>query len=414
MKKGLWAIFAVVVVVCFIMISPSASFAQAKGPIKIGFISPLSGGMAANGKDMLTGIELYLQEIGNEVAGRKIELLVEDDEANPATSLTKTRKLVEKDGVHMMTGGLMASTAYALAPYIDSKEIPMTYPIMSADDITQRKIPKWIIRTGWASCQPHQPFGEYAYNVLKFKKISVIAYDFAFGWECVGGFHKVFEDSGGKILQKIWVPLTAQDFSPYLSQISKEADAVFAVFSGRQTIQFCKQYQEFGLKGKVPLIGGGTVTDEHALPSMGDEALGIITPLHYSEVLDNPANKKFVKAFREKAKKAASYYSEGTYTGARWIVEAIKAINGDVENRDKLMAALRKVELKDVPRGPMKLDNYGNPIQNIYVRKVERVGGELQNTVIYTYPNVSQFWKFKPEEFLKQPVYSREYPPLKP
>ena len=266
MKKGLWMVLGVVVAVSLIMLIPSASFAQAKGPIKIGYISPLSGGMAANGKDMLTGIELYLEEIGYQVAGRKIELLVEDDEANPATGLTKTRKLVEKDGVHIMTGGLMASTAYALAPYIDSKEIPMTYPIMSADDITQRKIPKWIIRTGWASCQPHQVFGEYAYNVLKYKKIAVIAYDFAFGWECVGGFHKAFEDSGGKILQKIWVPLTAQDFSPYLSQFSKDADAIFAVFSGRQTIQFNKQYQEFGLKGKIPLIGGGTVTDEHALP----------------------------------------------------------------------------------------------------------------------------------------------------
>jgi branched-chain amino acid transport system substrate-binding protein len=414
MKKGLWTVLGVVVAVSFIMVSPSTLLAQGKGPIKIGWISPLSGGMAANGKDMLTGIELYLEEIGYQAAGRKIELLVEDDEANPATSLTKTRKLVEKDGIHIMTGGLMASTAYALAPYIDSKEIPTTYPIMSSDDITQRKIPKWIIRTGWASCQPHQPFGEYAYNVLKFKKISVIAYDFAFGWECVGSFQKAFEDSGGKILQKIWVPLTAQDMSPYLSQFSKDADAVFAVFSGRQTIQFCKQYQEFGLKGKVPLIGGGTVTDEHALPSMGDEAIGIITPLHYSEVLDNPANKKFVKAFREKAKKAASYYSEGTYTGTRWIVEAIKAVNGDVEDRGKLMEALRKVEPKDVPRGPMKLDNYGNPIQNVYIRKVEKVGGQLQNTVIHTYPNVSQFWKSKPEEFLKQPVYSREYPPLKP
>jgi branched-chain amino acid transport system substrate-binding protein len=397
-----------------ILFTPLISWGQAKGPIKIGYISPLSGGMAANGKDMLGGIQLYLEEIGYQAAGRKIELIVEDSEANPATALTKTRKLVEKDGVHLMTGGLMASTAYALAPYIDSKEIPMTYPIMSADDITQRKIPKWIVRTGWSSSQPHQPFGEYAYKVLKFQKVSVVAYDFAFGWECVGGFHKVFEDSGGRIIQKIWVPLTAQDMSPYLSQIAKDADAVFAVFSGRLTIQFIKQYKEFGLKGKIPLIGGGTTTDEHALPSMGDEAIGIITPLHYSEALDTPVNKKFVKAFREKAKKAASYYSEGTYTGARWIVEAIKAINGDVENRGKLLAALRKVELKDVPRGPMKLDSYGNPVQNIYVRKVERVGGELQNTVIHTYPNVSQFWTYKPEEFLKHPVYSREYPPLKP
>jgi branched-chain amino acid transport system substrate-binding protein len=414
MKKGLWTVGLAIAVVSLFIFNVSTPWAQGKGPIKIGWISPLSGGMAANGKDMLTGIELYLEEIGYQVAGRKIEFLIEDDEANPATSLTKTRKLVEKDGVHLMTGGLMASTGYALPPYIDSKEIPMTYPIISSDDLTQRKIPKWIVRTGWASCQPHQLFGDYAYNVLKFKKISVIAYDFAFGWECVGSFHKVFEDSGGRVLQKIWVPLTAQDFSPYLSQISKDSDAVFAVFSGRQTMQFNKQYQEFGLKGKIPLIGNGTLTDEHALPSMGDEAIGVISPLHYSEVLDNPANKKFVKAFREKAKKAASYYAEGAYTGARWIMEAIKAINGDVENRSKLMAALKKVELKDVPRGPMKLDDYGNPIQNIYIRKVERVGGELQNTVIQTYPNVSQFWKYKPEEFLKQPVYSRDYPPLKP
>jgi branched-chain amino acid transport system substrate-binding protein len=412
-RRTIWTV-VIAMVAGVILFTPLISWGQAKGPIKIGYISPLSGGMAANGKDMLAGIQLYLEEIGYQAAGRKIELIVEDDEANPATGLTKTRKLVEKDGVHLMTGGLMASTAYALAPYIDSKEIPMTYPIMSADDITQRKIPKWIVRTGWSSSQPHQPFGEYAYKVLKYKKVSVVAYDFAFGWECVGGFHKVFEDSGGRIIQKIWLPLTAQDMSPYLSQIAKDADAVFAVFSGRLAIQFVKQYQEFGLKGKIPLIGGGTTTDEHVLPSMGDEAIGIITPLHYSEALDNPANKKFVKAFREKAKKAASYYSEGTYTGARWIVEAIKAINGDVENRAKLLEALKKVELKDVPRGPMKLDSYGNPVQNIYIRKVEKVRGELQNTVIHTYPNVSQFWTYKPEEFLKQPVYSREYPPLKP
>jgi len=412
LKKALMTV--VVAAVCLLLVTPYPSWSADKGPIKIGFLAPLSGGMAANGKDMLMGLEQYLDEIKYQAAGRKIELIIEDDEANPAVGLTKSRKLVEKDGVHIMTGGLMASSAYALAPYIDSKGIPMTYPIMSADDITQRKVPQWIVRTGWSSSQPHQPFGEYAYNVLKFKKVSIVAYDFAFGWECVGGFHKTFEDAGGKVLQKIWVPLTAQDLSPYLSQISKDADAVFAVFSGRLTLQFVKQYKEFGLKDKIPLIGGGTVTDEHALPSMGDEAIGIITPLIYSEVLDTAVNKKFVKGFRAKAKKAASYYSEGTYSGGRWIVEAIKKVNGDVENRPNLLAALKNVELKDLPRGPMKLDHYGNPIQNVYIRKVEKVGGALQNTVVHTYPNVSQFWKSKPEDFLKQPVYSREFPAVKP
>ena len=414
MKKGMVSFMFFLAMAGLIAIAPSASSAQGKGPIKIGFITPLSGPMAANGKDMLSGIELYLEEIGYQAAGRKIELIVEDDEANPAVSLTKTRKLVERDGVHVMTGGMMASTGYALAPYIDSKEVPMTYPLMAPDDLTQRKRAKWIVRTGWSASQPSHPFGEYAYQILKYRKISMIGLDYAFGWECAGGFQRTFEEAGGKIVQKIWVPLTVTDFSPYLAQISKDVDAVWALFTGRSALQFVKQYQEFGLKEKIPLIGGGTTTDEHALPSMGDEAIGIMTALHYSAAIDNSANKKFVKAYRGRAGKVPSYFSEACYTGARWIVEAIKAVNGDVENKAKLMEALKKVEIKDVPRGPFRLDEYLNPIQSIYVRKVERVGGELQNTVIYTYPNVSQFWTYKPEEFLKQPVYSRDYPPLKP
>jgi len=414
MKKVFFLVIIVAAMVSLIAFNSSVSWAQAKGPIKIGFIAPLTGGFAATGKDMLVGIQLYLEEIGYTAAGRKIELIVEDDEGTPAAGLTKTRKLVERDGVHIMTGGLLASTGYALAPYIDSKEIPSTYPIMAPDDLTQRQRAKWIVRTGWNSSQPNHPLGEYTYQVLKSRKAVIIGLDYAFGWESAGGFQKTFEEAGGKIVQKIWCPLTVTDFAPYLAQISKEADVVYALFLARSALQFTKQYQEFGLKGKLQLIGGGTTTDEHALPSMGDEALGIITALHYSEALDNPANKKFVKAFREKAKKAASYYSEGTYTGARWIVEAIKAVGGDVENRPKFMEALKKVELKDVPRGNFKLDDYGNPVQDVYIRKVERVGGELQNKVIHTYPAISQFWKYKPEEFLKQPVYSREFPPLKP
>ncbi len=412
-KVSVW-VFLTIIMAFFIALTPLSSLGQGKGPIKVGFIAPLSGAFAASGRDMLAGAELYLEEIGHQAAGRKIELLVEDDEGAPAVGLTKTRKLVEKDGIHVMTGVLLAPTGYALAPYLDSKEIPTTYPIAGSDDLTQRQRAKWIVRTGWNCSQANHPLGEYASQVLRLRKAVVVAGDNAMGWESVGGFQKTFEEGGGKILQKLWVPLTATDFSPFLSQISKEADVVYPNFGGRATLQFVKQYDEFGLKGKIPLVGGGTTTDEHALPSMGNEALGIITSLHYSEALDNPANKKFVKAFRAKAKKAASYYAEGPYTGMKWIVEAIKAVNGDVENKGKFMEALRKVEIKDVPRGDFKLDSYGNPVQNIYIRKVERVGGELQNTVIYTYRNVSQFWKYKPEEFLKQPVYSRDYPPLKP
>ena len=120
-----------------------------------------------------------------------------------------------------------------------------------------------------------------------------------------------------------------------------------------------------------------------------------------------------MKAFEAKAGKSPSYYSEATYTNGRWIAEAIKAIQGKVEDREAFLAALRKVEIADSPRGPLTLDTYGNPIQNIYVRKVEKVGGKLQNTVIHTFPKVSQFWKYAPEEYLKTPLYSRDYPPCK-
>ena len=414
MRKVSILAISIMIVAGVFLASSSPSWAQKKDPIKIGFIMPVSGPLAQAGKDMLDGIQLYLEEIGYQAAGRKIELLVEDDEGIPATALMKGRKLVEKDGVHVVTGVQLAASGYALAPYVDSKQIPAVFAVTSADDLTQRQRAKWGIRTGGTASQPMHPFGEYAYQIMKCKKISALVPDYALGWEMTGAFQRTFEELGGKIIQKIWFSPTMQDFSPYITGISKEADALFAITGGALTIKFFAQFKEFGLQGKIPLIGGGTTTDESTLPSIGDESLGFISATMYSAALDNPANKKFVKAFREKGKRVPGAYAETCYTAGKWIVEGIKVAQGDVENRSKFLEALRKVEPKDVPRGPMRMDAYGNPIQNIYIRKVERVGGELQNTVIYTYPNVSQFWKYKPEEYLKQPVYSRDYPLSKP
>ena len=392
----------------------SPASAQAKDPIKIGFFAPLSGFAAQTGKDMLSGLQLYLKEQGGKVGGREIVLISEDTEAKPAVALTKVRKLVEKDGVHILMGGLLASTGYALQPYVDGKKIPTLYPVMSPDDLTQRKRAKWIVRTGWSSSLPSHPFGEYAYNELGLRKIVTIGFDYAFGWEVVGGFQKTFEDAGGKVVQKIWVPVGNRDYAPFLPQIDKDADAVFALMFGAGALQFVKQFEEFGLKGKFMLLGGGTTTDEHVLPSMGDEAIGIVTALHYSAAIDTPVNKAFAKAYREFAGKSASYYGEALYTGGRWAIEAMESIDGNVEDRDAFLAALQNQQLTDVPRGPLKIDSYGNPIENVYIRKVEKVGGELQNTVVKTYPEVSQFWTFGPEKFLQQPVYDRSFPPLKP
>jgi branched-chain amino acid transport system substrate-binding protein len=392
--------------------APPGAPAQS-APIKIGFLAPLTGPFAQIGKDMVNGNQLYLTEIGGQVAGRKIEVVVEDDEGNPATALNKSRKLVDQDKVAIVTGGMLANVGYALQPYIDGQKIPATFPVIAADDLTQRKPAKWIVRTGWSTSQPMHPFADWTLKNTKYRKIAAIGMDYAFGYEIIGGFQQVFEEGGGQIVQRIWAPLNTNDFAPFLAQIRRDSDAVLALFTGRLALQFLKQYQEAGLKDKLPLLGGGTITDETVLPQMGDEAIGVITALHYSQALDNATNQKFSKAFEASAGKIASYYSEATYTNARWIVEAMKAVNGKVEDRDAFLTALRRVDLKESARGPLKVDDFGNPIQNIYIRKVERVGGRLQNTVIATYPAVSQFWKYKPDEYMKRPLYSRDYPPCK-
>jgi branched-chain amino acid transport system substrate-binding protein len=385
-----------------------------KGPIKVGFMAPMTGGAAQVGKDMENGFRMWLEENGNQFAGRKVEVIVEDTQGQPNIALTKLRKLVESDRVHVLAGGLFAHVGYALAPKIDEYKIPMLYPVMAADDLTQRKPAKWVVRTGWTSSQPSHPFGEYVAKTLGYKRVVAIAIDYAFGWEVVGGFQKTFEENGGQIIQKLWPPLGTTDFAPYLAQIKKDqADAVFALMVAASSLRFPKQYEDSGLKAKLPLLGGGTTFDEFVLPSLGDEAIGGMSPLIYSAAIDTPVNKKFVAEYRKRYNKVPSYYSETCYTSARWINEAAKAVNGDVEDRERFLTALKSVEIRDAPRGPIKMDALGNPIQNIYIRKVERKDGELWNTVVQTYPAVSQFWKYKQEDFLKQPVYDRNYPPCK-
>ena len=384
-----------------------------RGPIKIGFVVSETGFLAANGKDMINGLQLFLDEQGGKLAGRDLKLIIEDDEGKPATGLTKVRSLVEGEGVHVLIGPVSAAIGYAIAPYVDQKKVPTIHPIVAADDLTQRKRNPYLVRTGWTSSQPSHPFGKWVVDNLKYKKVAMIGYDFAFGWEVAAGFQRSFEESGGQVVQKLWPPLGTADFAPYLSQLRRDVDAIYAVFSGADALRFGKQFAEAGLKEKLPLIGGGTFTDEHVLRVQGDEVLGVVTALHYSAALGTPANKKFAAAYEAKFKQVPSYYAEGTYVAGIALKAALEATGGDIENVDRFLGALRRVDLSDAPRGPMKFDDFGNPIQNVYVRRVEKVNGRLQNTVVHTFPSVSQFWTYKPEEFLKAPAYSRDYPPCK-
>jgi branched-chain amino acid transport system substrate-binding protein len=390
---------------------PTSSAAM--GPIKIGLVTPTSGVFAPNGRDMINGFELALKEAGEQGGGRQIQLLVEDDQGLPGPSLTKARKLVELEKVDLLTGPLAASSGYVLRDYVDEQKIPALFPVVSSDDLTQRKASPWVVRTGWTSSEPNHPFGEYAAKTLHYKRIMTIAYDFAFGWETVEGFQDTFEQNGGRVVEHLWPPIGAPDYSPYLGRI-QNVDAVYATFSGNDALRFLQQYRAFGLMGRIPLIGNGTLTDEHILFQQNDLAKGIITPLHYSAALQTDANRAFVRAYVRAYNRVPSYYSEACYTGMNVILKALAATGGRIQDRAAFVAAMRKVTLPDAPRGPLRFDSYGAPIQNVYIRRVDIVNGEPQNTVIYTYPHVSQFWTYDPADYLKKPVYTRDVPPAHP
>jgi branched-chain amino acid transport system substrate-binding protein len=382
--------------------------------IKVGFMAPLSGIFAQAGKDMLEGIRLAFEQIGYQSVGRKIELIEEDSEGNPAVAQAKYRKLVTQDHIHVLTGVLLSNIGYGLIQPIERDQMPTLF-LTTPDDLTKKNVSKWILRTNFAASQPMHPLGDYAARTLKYKKVVAIAMDNPFGHEQIGGFQRVFEDAGGRVVQKIWVPLNALDFAPYLTQVGKDADAVCAVFVAAQGVRFIKQYAEYGLKARLPLIGSGVMTDEHVIRNLGDEAVGAVGALIWAPTLTTPANRTYLKLAEAKVGRTPAYFTAIMYSAGRWVAEAAKIVEGRVEDRERFLAAIRKAsETVEDPRGPIKLDDLGNPTQNVYILKVEKVGGKLTNTVLYTYPMVSQFWTYKADEFLKLPAYSRDYPPARP
>ena len=385
--------------------------------LRLGFIAPMTGLFAQVGKDMTDGFQLYLDEHGGKLGGMDAKLIVEDDQAKPDLGVTKAKKLVLNDKVHMFIGGVLASTGYALAPVSTEMKTIYIASIPAADDLTQREASKYpyLIRTGWTSSQPNHPYGQWACE-QGYKKIAAVAADYAFGYEQVGGFQKTFEDCGGKIVQKIWPPLGTKDFGPFIPNIKADVDAVFSLMVGPMALQFPKQLRASGFK--KPILGGGTSYDEFALPFMGDEAVGDLSSLQYSAALETPKNEAFVKAYRAKYGKVPSYFSESNYTTAQLIDESIKKLGGKFTTSEEFIKTMASLKV-DAPRGPVSFDDMRNPVQNIYIKKVEKKKlfgydkDELWNTVIKTYPAVSQFWTYGKDKFLAQPVYSRDFPACK-
>jgi branched-chain amino acid transport system substrate-binding protein len=380
--------------------------------LRVGFLTVRTGPLAAGGRQMEDGINLLLKERNWVFAGRKVDIIFADTAGQPALARTKTQELVERDRVHVIIGPLATFEALAIDGYMLESKTPLITPTSAAQmDLAQQKKSDYVIHVYGTAAQPMHVLGQYAAKKLGLKRITTIADDFTYGHEGTAGFQHVFEDDGGKIVQKLWPPLNVADYGSYVGQIKPNVDGVYAGFAGSNPLRFLRTYKEYGLN--KPVFGNPTLVDEGILKNMGDEALGVYSASWYTVDRDTPDNKRFVQSIQSEYKVTPGFYTAGTYTAGLWLEEAMKAIKGKFEDKPAFVKALHSVRLTHGPMGPIRLDEYGKPILNIYVRKVERKNGQLVNTTIDEVKDVSQFFTYDPKTFLAGPLYGRDVPPAK-
>ena len=387
---------------------PTPAIAQ-NAPFKLGLLTVKTGPLAQGGIQMEQGIVTYLKEKNYTFAGRKVDFISADSGGNPAGAKTKAQELIERDKVDSIVGPLAAFELLAITDYIAQQKTPLL-SLAAAEDMTQRRPNPYFVRASATSSQAMHPMADYAAKELKLKNVITISEDFAFGYEQMGGFQQTFEENGGKILKKLWPPIVTPDYTPYLAQIA-DCDGVCQGFAGSNPLRFMKQYVAAGLK--YPVVSGETGGDDALMHSFGDEAIGMYSCCPYTLDLQNESNKRFVAAMQKDYKVDPGFYAAGLYINGMVVEAALEKTGGKSDNKEELIKAMRSVSLTDTPRGPVKFDHFGNVIGNFYVRKVEKANGKLMNKTVKTYENVSQFWNYDEKKFLSQPVYSRDYPPLK-
>jgi branched-chain amino acid transport system substrate-binding protein len=354
------------------------------GPLKIGLVLPYSGVYQVLGESITQGMELVFAREGNKVAGRDVVMIKEDDEMQPPVGIRKTEKLIESDKVDILTGPVHSGILMGMRDKVHNSKTILIVSNAGADAISRERCSKWIFRTSFSNWQPNQPMGGWvAKNVSK--EVFITAPNYQAGKDQLNAFKETFVPAGGKLIGEEYPKLGETDYAPLLTKIRQSgAKAVYAFFSGTDAVNFVKQYDQFGLKGQVKLTGAGFLTEPDVLPAQGKSALGVITGHFYTPQLDSPVNKKFVSDFKAKfgGKSPDGFACQG-YDTAEVIVRALKTVNGNTQDKDKLVAALEQVQFES-PRGWFSFDRKThNVIQPyIYVREVKEVAGGLDNVPI--------------------------------
>jgi branched-chain amino acid transport system substrate-binding protein len=366
-------------------LASASAFAQ--DTVKIGFILPMTGPQQSTGRQISGAIKLFMQQNGDTVAGKKIEIIIKDDAAVPDTSKRLAQELVVNDKVQMLAGFGVTPGALAVAPIATEAKVPEIVTAAGTSIITERS--PYIARTSFTLAQSCVPMAQWAAQ-NGIKKVVTMVSDYAPGVDSEGTFKDAFTKAGGQIMESIRFPLANPDFAPFLQRAGDaKPDAIFVFVPAGQGAPFVKQFLERGLdKQGIKIIGPGDVTDDDVLNGMGDQVLGTVTAHFYSADHDSAVNKAYVEAFK-KANNGMrpNFMAMGGYDGMHLIYAALKKTGGKTDG-DSLIAAMKGMAWES-PRGPISIDpDTRDIIQNIYIRKVEKKNGELYNVEFATFDNV--------------------------
>jgi len=373
------------------LLSTTISSNAADSTVKVGLIIPMTGGQASTGKQLDNAIKLYVQQHGDTVAGKKVEIILRDDAANPENTKRIAQELIVNDKVNILAGFGITPTALATAPLATQAKVPEVVMLAGTSIITERS--PYIVRTSFTLAQSSTIIGDWAVKA-GIKKVATLTSDYAPGNDALKFFKDHFIAGGGQVVDEVKVPLHNPDFAPFLQRMrDSKPDAMFVFVPGGQGGNFMKQFTERGLdKSGIKVIGPGDVMDDDLLNAMGDAALGTVTAHMYSTAHPSKVNKEFVAAYRKAFNSRPGFVAVGGYDGIHLIYEALKKTNGNTDG-DALVAAMKGMAWES-PRGPISIDPETRDIvQNIYIRKVERVDGELYNIEFQTFDAVKDLGK---------------------
>ena len=350
-------------------------------PVKVGLLVPLSGVYAALGEDMKQGFQLYLDENGGTLGGAEVELVEADEGESPNTGVPAATRLVTQDQVDVVAGIVSSAVALGVKDLFVESKVPLVVANAGANDVTAGGSP-YIWRSSFTNGQVAAALGAYVAEQVGDGSVYLISADYAAGAESTGGFKETFEAAGGTIAGEAFTPFgTTTDWQPYLQGIrASGASAVYTFYAGAEAVGFTTQYNQFGLKGEIPLYAAGFLTEGGVLEASGEEAVGIQNSLHYSDKIESEANTAFVEAYQAAYDEVPTTYAVQAYDAAAAIALAIEATGAT--DGESIAEGLGQVEEIDSPRGTFSFDENHDPVQPYYLREVQDVDGTLANVVL--------------------------------